>query len=116
MVAAGAGGAGAYLKMKGECERIVKESAGLRWTIFRPSGLVSSVGANGNHGKRELLPGLAELGGIVRAIPGLRGVADDWRAIPIAVLCKAMLSVIEGERDGQVLMGRELWALAEGAP
>src|SRR5437588_1098775 len=39
----GAGSMGAYLQMKGRCESIVKES-GLRWTIFRPSSLVTPEG------------------------------------------------------------------------
>jgi hypothetical protein len=52
------------------------------------------------------------LGGLVRSLPGLRGVVDDWRAIPIAVLCEAMLAVLEKPRDGAVLLGRDLWAVA----
>ncbi len=108
----GAGGAGAYLQMKGECERLVREAPGLRWTIFRPSALVSAPTAEGNHGRRELLPGLMALGGALRCLPGLRGVADDWRAIPIAVVCEAMLAVVEAPRDGEVLAGRHLWAMA----
>lgn len=109
---AGAGGAGAYLQMKGECERIVREAPGLRSTIFRPSALASAPDADGHHGRRELLPGMMGLGAMVRSLPGLRGVADDWRAIPIAVVCEAMLAVLERPRDGEVLLGRDLWALA----
>jgi uncharacterized protein YbjT (DUF2867 family) len=108
----GAGGSGAYLKRKGECERIVQEAPGLAWTIFRPSALVSAPDANGHHGRRELPPGMMGLGGLVRSLPGLRGVVDDWRAIPIAVLCEAMLAVLEKPRDGAVLLGRDLWAVA----
>jgi uncharacterized protein YbjT (DUF2867 family) len=106
----GAGGAGAYLQMKGECERIVREAPGLRWTIFRPSGLVSAPDATGSHGQRTLMPGLEALGRMARHIPGVGGWVDDMRAIPIAVVCEAMLRVLESPRDGQVLMGRDLWA------
>ena len=55
----GAGAVGAYLQMKGRCEAIVKES-GLRWTIFRPSSLVSpDDGPEGTHGARRAPPGQA---------------------------------------------------------
>ena len=108
----GAGGMGAYLKMKGECERIVQETPGLRWTIFRPAALVSPAGEpGGTHGKREV-PGVAMgAGTLMRRLPGLRGVADDWRPIPLEVLAGAMVAVLESARDNTILSGRELWPL-----
>ncbi len=108
----GAGSIGAYLKMKEQCERIVKES-GLAWTIFRPSALVSpDESAAGTHGARKAPAGSGVVFGALRKLPGLRGVADDVRPIPIAVLCDAFLRVLAEPRDGQVLEGRDLWALA----
>lgn len=106
----GAGGAGAYLQMKGECERLVRES-GLRWTVFRPSALASPPGPEGNHGRREVPGFVLAAGAALRAVPGLQGVADDWRAIPIDVVARAMLAVLAGPRDGAILNGRELWPL-----
>lgn len=108
----GAGGAGAYLKMKGECERLVQTS-GLRSTIFRPSALVSPAGPTGNHGRREVPGVMMAAGAALRTIPGLQGLADDWRAIPIDVVVRAMLAVLDTPRDGAILNGRELWPLGE---
>lgn len=106
----GAGGAGAYLRMKGECERIVRESP-LGWTIFRPSSLVSPAGASeSHHGRRRAPPGGALLGAIGH-LPGLRGPMDDIRPIGIDVLCRAMLRVLAEPHDGVVLRGRDLHAL-----
>ena len=48
----GAGGAGAYLQMKGKCEGIVQGS-GLQWAIARPSALVSPDGLVGTDGARQ---------------------------------------------------------------
>jgi uncharacterized protein YbjT (DUF2867 family) len=108
----GAGSYGAYLKMKAECEAIVKAS-GLRWTILRPSGLVSPKGiAEGAHGLRRAPPGMNALFVAIRAIPGLGAWADDYRPIPIDILCDAILHVLAQPRDGATLAGRDLWALA----
>jgi uncharacterized protein YbjT (DUF2867 family) len=105
---------GAYLKMKGACEDIVKGS-GLRWTIFRPSALVSPDGGpEGTHGTRKAPPGAGAVFGALRILPGLAGFTDDVRPIPIEVLCDAFLRVLAEPRDGAVLEGRDLWVL--GAP
>lgn len=110
--AVGAGGAGAYLKMKGECERIVKES-GLRYTIFRPSALVSppaGEAATSHHGRREVPPIASWVMTGVGKLPGLRGWVDRYKPIPITVVCRAFLRVLEKPRDGEILEGTELWA------
>jgi hypothetical protein len=54
------------------------------------------------------VPGLF---GLLRRIPGLTGVMDDVRPIPLEVLCQAMLRVLNEPRDGAILNGRELWQL-----
>jgi uncharacterized protein YbjT (DUF2867 family) len=103
----GAGGAGAYLRMKGECERIVQES-GLPNTIFRPSALVSPDGERAvPPGTRTLFRGLAHL-------PGLGGWADDAGPIAIETVARAFLRVLESpeEHDGAILRGRDLHALS----
>ena len=106
----GAGGSGAYLKMKERCEHIVRDS-GLRWTVFRPSMLVSPKdGPEGTHGKRPNIAGAGYVFGAIKAI-GFRGWADDVRPIPLEVLCRAFLAVLREPRDGEVLTGRELWKL-----
>ncbi len=112
----GAGGAGAYLKMKGECERIVKES-GLRYTLFRPSALVSpskGEAATSHHGRREI-PAVADwVMSAIGALPGLAPWAARFKPMPITVLCRAMLRVLEDPRDGKAIQGQELWALGTG--
>lgn len=105
----GAGGAGAYLKMKGECEQIVRDS-GLGWDIFRPSALVSPDGGPASHhGRRTVPPGVMALGGLLRQVPGLRGVMDDVRPIPLTVLCRAMLVALGRPAGNRVWEGRDLW-------
>jgi uncharacterized protein YbjT (DUF2867 family) len=108
----GAGGAGAYLKMKGECERIVRES-GLAWTLFRPSALVSpdDVG-EGAHGKRTAPPGARAIFRGISRVPGLSGWAEDVGPIPIEVVSRAFVRVLEKPRDGETLQGRDLYAIA----
>ena len=109
----GAGGVGAYLKAKGESERIVRES-GVAWTIFRPSALVSPSDASGAasaHGSRRAPPAM---GGVVSALghlPGLGGWALDTKPIPIEVVCRAFLRVLVDRSDGKILQGRDLWSL-----
>lgn len=108
----GAGGPGAYLKMKGECERIVTES-GLGWDIFRPSALVSPPDApEGTHGRREVPGFLVAAGAALARLPGVGPVVDDWRPIPISTLCAAMIRVLGGPATGRVLHGRDLFRLA----
>lgn len=107
----GAGSLGAYLQMKAKCEAIVKES-GLRWTVLRPSALVTPEGvAEGTHGARRSPPGASAVFGAIRALPGLAGFADDVRPIPIEVLCDATLRILAQPRDGAILQGRDLWVL-----
>ena len=107
----GAGGPGAYLRMKGESERIVRESP-LRFTIFRPSFLVSPPdAAEGLHGARRPPRFLSPMFRALRRVPGLSGFADDLRPIPIAVVARAFLRVLETPMDGCVLFGRDLWRL-----
>lgn len=107
----GAGGVGAYLKMKGECERIVKES-GLGWTIFRPSAFESPAWApSSTHGKRKSPPLFGAMMKAVGVVPGLRGISDDYRPIGLDVLARAILAVAAKPKDGCILQGRELHVL-----
>ena len=108
----GAGGMGAYLKMKAACEDIVRTS-GLAFTIFRPSVLVSPPGVEGTHGARGAPPGLAGLLAALGHLPGLGGWSNDTRPIPLTVLSCAFLRVLAEPRDGQTLTGRDLWTLGE---
>lgn len=110
----GAGGPGAYAQMKGECERIVAAAADIRWTIFRPSALVSPEwDQDHHHGRREVPGAVAWLGETLRSVPGLTGFADDIRPMPLDVLCRAMVSTLENPRDREILSGRDIWPLGE---
>lgn len=112
----GAGGTGAYLRMKGECERIVRDS-GLAYTLIRPSMLVSPhEGAEGTHGKRPRVPVVDGLFRALRAVPPLAGWADDVRPIPLEVVSRAFVRVLLEPLDGKVLEGRDLWALGTETP
>jgi uncharacterized protein YbjT (DUF2867 family) len=111
----GAGGGGAYLKAKGDCEQIVRDS-GLAWTIVRPSILVTPPNApTSPHGTRSAPPGLGALLGAVGCIPGLRGWADDTKPIPLDVVARAFVHALERPMTGHVLAGRELWKLGSTA-
>ncbi|MSQ02754.1 MAG: NAD(P)-dependent oxidoreductase [Myxococcales bacterium] len=105
----GAGGAGAYLTMKGECEAIVRGS-GLAWAIARPSALVSPAGVEGSDGARTVPWGVEALGAALRSLPGLRGVVDDLRPMPLEVLSRALVGML-AEPGGRVVAGRGLWEL-----
>jgi uncharacterized protein YbjT (DUF2867 family) len=106
----GAGGSGAYLQMKGECERIVRES-GLRWTIFRPSALSSPRAQAGTHGARWTPPGATALTAAMRRFPGIGGLVGTYGAIPISVLARAIVKTLSEPRDGAIVSGNELWEL-----
>jgi uncharacterized protein YbjT (DUF2867 family) len=107
----GAGGAGAYLQMKGECERIVRES-GLRWTLFRPSALASPPNAPpGTHGRRWVPPGLTAITAGLRRTPAVGDLVARYGAIPISVLARAMVRALDTPVDGVALEGNALWEL-----
>lgn len=106
----GAGGAGEYLQMKGECERIVRES-GLRWTIFRPSALSSPKEQAGTHGARWTPPGATAITAALRGLPGVGGLVATYGAIPISVLARAIVKTVSEPKDGVIVQGNELWEL-----
>jgi uncharacterized protein YbjT (DUF2867 family) len=110
----GAGGFGAYLKMKGECERAVRES-GVSWTIFRPSVLVSPKHADeGTHGRRKAPPGMEGLFHVLQSVDS-SGWTRQLAPMPIDVLARAFLRVLREPVDGRILEGKDLWSLAERA-
>lgn len=47
------------------------------------------------------------------AVPGLHALADDLRPIPIEILCRAIVHVVEdGAPRASVMTGRALWQAA----
>ena len=106
-------GAG-YLGWKHKAEQGVRES-GLPFAILRPSVLDSThAGSQPSDGVQRKPPPL--LGAMVRligALPGLRDVSLDWRPMPVEVLCSAIARILEGTAPNAVLVGRDLWRLAQ---
>ena len=111
-------GATGYLGWKWRAEEVVR-SAGMPWTILRPSVLDSTnSGAQPSDGNARRPPPL--LGGAVRmlgALPGLRALSDDLRPIPLEILCRAIVRVVEdGAPRASVMTGRALWQAAGARP
>ena len=113
-------GAGGYLGWKWRAEEAVRAS-GMPWAILRPSFLDSTnAGSHPSDGNARKPPPL--LAGALRmlgAVPGMRGISDDIRPIPIEVLCRAIVRVVkDGAPRASVMTGRALWqaaALGQGA-
>jgi uncharacterized protein YbjT (DUF2867 family) len=107
-------GATGYLGWKWRAEEAVRAS-GMPWTILRPSILDSTnSGAEPSDGNARKPPPL--LGGAIRmlgAVPGMRGLSDDLRPIPLEILCRAIVRVVEeGAPRASVMSGRALWQAA----
>src|SRR4051812_27084260 len=103
-----------YLGWKHKAEEVVRAS-GLPHAILRPSFLDSTKSASRpSVGLERGPPPLA--GGLIGALghlPGLRGVADDLRPIPVDALCAAIARLLErGQNRDDILTGRDLWPLA----
>jgi len=105
---------GAYLAAKAESEALLRAST-LKWTVFRPSVLVTPPGTpEGAHGARRAPPGMGPFFAVVGALPGLRGVADDLKPMPLDVLARAFVAVLRTPADqlhGRALEGRDIWPL-----
>ena len=103
-----------YLGWKHKAEEAVRQS-GLPYAILRPSFLDSThADSHPSDGTRRKPPPLVgpALSAIGR-IPGLRGLSDDVRPLPIEVLCRAIARVVsERAPAAAVLTGRQLWQLA----
>ena len=94
---------GPYYDAKRDAERVVMSSP-IPWTLFRPSALLG----NGRG------PGFLARTGWLEALPLLRGPIQDMKGIPVQVCANAMLQVVlKGTHQGQILNGRDLWALAQ---
>lgn len=109
----GAGGLGAYLKMKLACEEAVR-AEGIGCTFFRPSILVSPEwAASGSHGARRAPLGTTALLGGLGHLPGLSGFSLDYKPIPLERVCAGFLDALAkpAEYDGRVVLGRDLWRL-----
>lgn len=103
-----------YLGWKWRAEEAVRTS-GLDWTIVRPSFFDSrTAAASPSDGRARRPPPL--VGGALRALghlPGLKGLSEDLRPIPLEILVGALVRLVrERAPVGGVLSGRQLWPLA----
>ncbi len=110
----GAGPGGGYLGWKHRAEEVVRQ-CGLPFAILRPSFLDSTrAGSQPSDGAQRIPPPV--IGSALRlagSIPGLRGFADDLRPIPVEVLCRAIVRIVQDRAPAaSVLTGRQLWQAA----
>ena len=93
---------------------MVRESGLAAW-ILRPSVLVSpDGGAESGHGRRWAPPGAVALGGLLSKLPGVGGLVDVYRPIPLDTLARALLNA-PGAPPG-TYEGSALWRLSEAPP
>jgi uncharacterized protein YbjT (DUF2867 family) len=102
--ALGAGAAvGAYLKWKRKAELAVIDS-GIPYTIVRPS-FITGPG-------RVAPPGLDGVLKLAGKLPGLGGVAEDWRSIPVTDLAAGFVRILERRGPlGAILQQRDFFPL-----
>jgi uncharacterized protein YbjT (DUF2867 family) len=103
-------GAG-YLGWKHKSEEVVRNS-GLPHAILRPSFLDSteSVVRASDGTQRRPPPLIGPALRLAGRLPGLRGLADDLRPMPVEVLCRAIARILRDRSPaGSVLTGRQLW-------
>ncbi len=100
-----------YLGWKWRAEEMVRAS-GLPFTILRPSFLDSrGSGANPSDGNARRPPPLVgAVLSLAGAVPGLRGLSDDLRPIPLTVLARAIERILRDRAPvGSILTGRTLF-------
>lgn len=91
----------AYLRAKAAAEKIVVES-GLDWIILRPSAIVGPG--------REWPQLLTPLASVLRYVPGLRRVSDDYRPVHVHVLARALFAAITHfPTAGEIWSGEKIW-------
>lgn len=112
--ALGARAGGGYLGWKFAAEEVVRKS-GLPHAILRPSFLDSrDSGSQPSDGaQRKPPPFVDAILTAAGAIPGLRGLSDDIRPIPVQVLCRAIARILQdGAPTASTMTGRQLWKAA----
>lgn len=106
-----------YLGWKWRAEEMVRAS-GLPWTVLRPSFLDSrGSGAEASDGRQRRPPPLVgPFLGMAGSVPGLRGLSDDLRPIPLPVLARAISRVLRDRSPtASVMTGRSLWPAGSAA-
>jgi len=110
----GARPGGGYLGWKFRAEEAVRTS-GLPYAILRPSFLDSRGSASqpSDGAQRKPPPVIGQALKLAGSLPGMRGISDDLRTMPIEVLCSAIARIVRDRAPtGSVLTGRQLWQAA----
>lgn len=91
----------AYLRAKAVAEKIVMTS-GLDWIILRPSAIVGPG--------RQLPRLLTPLAIVLRYVPGLQRMFDDYRPVHIEVLARAIFAAVkQASTTGEIWSGKIIW-------
>lgn len=113
LTALGARPGSGYLGWKYKAEEVVRNS-GLPHTILRPSFLDTTASAvlpsDGTQRKPPPLVGGALT--LLGNLPLMRGVSDDLRPMPAAVVCSAIARILRDGAPLGILHGRQLWKAA----
>lgn len=91
----------AYLRAKAAAEKIVMAAA-LRWIILRPSAIVGP----GRQFPKILIPVAAML----RYLPGLQRLSDDYRPVHVEVLAQALFAAVKSQNTTNTIWrGEKIW-------
>jgi uncharacterized protein YbjT (DUF2867 family) len=91
----------AYLRAKAAAEKIVRNS-GLSWVIVRPSVIVGPG--------RQLPRIFAPAAVMLRYVPGLRRIADDYRPVHVETLAHAIFDAVKMRgAPGEIWSGKAVW-------
>lgn len=91
----------AYLRAKAAAEKIVMHS-GLDWIILRPSAIVGP--------SRQLPRLLTPLTIVLRYVPGLQRMFDDYHPVHVEVLARAIFAAVNhAPTAGEIWSGKIIW-------
>lgn len=91
----------AYLRAKAAAEKIVMASE-LDWIILRPSAIVGPG--------RQLPRVLTPLAMVLRYVPGLQQMFDNYRPVHVDVLARAIFAAVkQAPTAGEIWQGKTIW-------
>ena len=91
----------AYLRAKAAAEKIVMTSA-LHWIILRPSAIVGP--------SRQFPKILIPMTAMLRYLPGLQRLGDDYRPVHVEVLAQALCEAVKVQNSTNAIWsGEKIW-------